>query len=193
MTSLPVDSREDSLIIVDLQNDFCPGGSLAVPGGDRVVNPLNQALRLPWRLTVATRDWHPASHCSFVTRGGPWPPHCVAGTPGARFHPELDLTRVTTIVSKAMMAEKDAYSGFDGTELARILRQHGVRRLFVGGLATDYCVRATVLDAIKEGFDAVVLEDAVRGVEIKPGDCQRAIEEMRQTGSGFAATGDLVR
>src|SRR5437764_533804 len=147
----------DGLLIVDPQRDFCPGGALPVPGGDRIFPAVNRAAdRVP--LVVASRDWHPPDHCSYRAQGGPWPVHCQAGTPGAEFHPALDRSRIRQVFSKGTAPAPDAYSAFDGTGLAGWLREQGVRRLLVGGLATDYCVRASVLDARREGFDVLVLE-----------------------------------
>jgi nicotinamidase/pyrazinamidase len=183
-------ANDDALIIVDVQNDFCPGGALAVPRGDEVVPVINRLLEHRW-LAVATKDWHPAEHCSFEAHGGPWPPHCVQQTKGAELHPGLDATRVQLIVTKGSHPDRDAYSGFDGTELAKILREKGVRRVIIGGIATDYCVRATAQDALHEGFEVLVLEDAIRGVEVHPGDCQRALEELRQAGAKMIVSSDL--
>jgi nicotinamidase/pyrazinamidase len=179
----------DALVIVDVQNDFLPGGSLAVPDGDEVISVINTWIRrfraagLP---VFATRDWHPADHCSFQEQGGPWPPHCVAGTKGAAFSSELTLPPAVGIVSKAMNPEMDAYSDFEDTGFSDQLRELGVRRLFVGGLATDYCVRATVLDALEEGFHVVLLIDAVRAVDVRPGDGDRAWAEMLAAGARAA-------
>ena len=176
----------DALIVVDVQRDFLPGGALAVPGGDAVVAPLNAwierfaAADAPIRVT---RDWHPVDHCSFKAQGGPWPPHCVAGTPGAEFAEGLRLPGRYQVISKATSQANDAYSDFEGTDLAAELRSHGVRRVWVGGLATEYCVRATVLDAIRNGFEAHVLVPAVRAIDVEPGDGQRALEEMRSAGA----------
>jgi len=181
MSAIRIDAARDALIVVDLQNDFCPGGALPVPDGDEVIPPINRVLGYPW-LTVATKDWHPPNHCSFKEQGGPWPPHCMAGTKGADLHPLLDSSKIQVVVTKASRPEKDAYSGFDGTDLAKILRERGVKRVLVCGLATDYCVSATARDALKEGFDVIVLEDAIRGVEVNSGDCQRAIEELKAAG-----------
>ncbi|HSB67855.1 MAG TPA: nicotinamidase [Candidatus Methylomirabilis sp.] len=190
--SIKVDLGADALIVVDVQQDFCPGGALPVPDGDRVIPAINRGLALgPW-FTVATRDWHPADHCSFKTQGGIWPVHCVAGTPGAEFHPALEAKKIQHLVSKATARDAEAYSGFQGTDLALFLKGRGVRRVFVAGLATDYCVKATALDARREGLDVAVLEDAVRGVEVKPGDCARAIQEMAAAGIRFANTCDLT-
>jgi nicotinamidase/pyrazinamidase len=183
----------DALVIVDVQADFLSGGALAVRGGERVIAPLNHCIErfvargLP---VLATRDWHPADHCSFVAQGGPWPPHCVAGTPGAAFPAALRLPPAPLIVSKGTAADHEAYSGFAGTGLESQLRAAGVRRLFVGGLATDYCVLNTVLDARALGFDVVVLDDAIAAVDAEPGDGERALERMRAAGavtSGSAA------
>ena len=180
---MKLDPRTDALVLVDVQNDFCPGGALPVPEGDRVVPVLNKLLRRGGVLAVATRDWHPPDHCSFVTRGGPWPVHCVAGTPGAAFHPDLDLGRIEHIVTnKATARDQEAYSGFQGTDLAAFLRGRRIRRLVVGGLATDYCVKATALDARREGFEVYLLTDAVRAVNVQPGDGDRAIAEMQAAG-----------
>ena len=184
----------DALVIVDVQGDFVTG-SLAVPGGAEVIAPLNRAAAafaargLP---VIATRDWHPDDHMSFHEHGGPWPPHCVAGTPGADSAEGLELPAGTTIVEKADTAAVDAYSAFQGTGLADDLRARGIRRLVVGGLATDYCVLNTVTDAIAEGFDVVVLDDAIRAVEVEPGDGDRAEDAMRRAGARFATTEDLA-
>ena len=190
MDEISVDPRRDALIIVDVQNDFCPGGALAVPQGDEVIPTVNRLLKQRW-LSVATMDWHPAEHCSFEPHGGPWPPHCVQGTTGAELHPELDADNIQLTVTKASHHDKDAYSGFDGTELASILREKGITRVVVCGIATDYCVKATAHDALKEGFEVVVLEDAVRGVEVNPGDSQRALEELRKAGAQVIVTSQL--
>ncbi len=180
--------RGDALIVVDVQRDFLPGGSLAVPDGDQVVPVLNACLERFAELGLpvfATRDWHPPDHCSFVDQGGTWPPHCVRETPGAAFADDLQLADDVTIVSKATSPGADAYSGFEGTDLAERLAAAGARRTFIGGLATDYCVLATVRDALAAGFDVVVLEDAVRAVDVEPGDGDRALATMRELGAGF--------
>jgi nicotinamidase/pyrazinamidase len=190
MSAIQIDPKRDALIIVDVQNDFCPGGALAVPHGDQVIPAINQLLAYPW-LAVATKDWHPAHHCSFQAQRGPWPPHCVQGTPGAELHPALDASNIQVIITKGSRPERDAYSGFDGTDLARILRDRGVRRVVVCGLATDYCVSATARDALKEGFEVLVPEDAIRGVEVSPGDSQRAVETLKEAGARFIRSTDL--
>jgi nicotinamidase/pyrazinamidase len=179
-----------ALLLVDVQNDFCPGGSLAVGAGDEVVPVLNRYVayfRGKQAPIYASRDWHPAETTHFAQWGGPWPPHCVQNTFGAAFHEKLDVEGVE-IVSKGMEADKDSYSAFQGEnpkkqELTSLLKQHGVKTLYVGGLATDYCVKASVLDALAAGFAVKLLIDGVRGVEIKPGDSARAIEEMVRAGA----------
>lgn len=156
-----------ALIVVDVQNDFCPGGALAVPEGDQVVpvvNALARAFARRGRPVVATQDWHPADHVSFRERGGPWPPHCVQGTPGADLHPELRREPITHVVRKAYRPDQEAYSGFQGTGLAELLRGLGVEEVYVCGVATDYCVNATALDAARAGFRTAVVEDATRPV-----------------------------
>ncbi|GBD26123.1 Nicotinamidase [bacterium HR30] len=188
--------REAALIIVDVQNDFCPGGSLAVPEGDQVVPVINKLAPL-FPVVVATQDWHPANHCSFQAQGGPWPPHCVQGSTGAQLHPAVDRQHITAYVKKGVLPNKDAYSGFEGTDeagrtLAELLRQRGVKEIYVTGLATDYCVRATALDGLKEGFKVHVVTDAVRGVNVKPGDDQRALEEMRAAGAFLKTSAEIL-
>jgi len=178
--------RRDAVLIVDVQADFLPGGNLGVPRGDEVVPVLNRYLALARRQGVpvfASRDWHPRDHCSFLAQGGAWPEHCVAGSPGAEFAPGVALTRDAVIISKATGRDTDAYSAFQGTDLAPRLRGLGVRRLLVGGLATDYCVLNTVLDARKAGFEVLLLVDAIRAVNVKPGDGERAEREMLAAGA----------
>jgi nicotinamidase/pyrazinamidase len=153
----------DALIIVDVQNDFCPGGALAVAAGDEVVPVLNR-LAGQFGTVVATQDWHPANHSSFTAQGGTWPDHCVAETTGAALHDGLDQSAIDINIRKATTAEQDAYSGFDGTDLAAQLKSRGVERVYVGGLALDYCVDATALDARRAGFDTYVISDATRPV-----------------------------
>jgi nicotinamidase/pyrazinamidase len=186
--SIPDLAPGDALIIVDVQRDFLPGGALGVPHGDAVIEPLNlciDAFRHARRPIFYTRDWHPANHCSFQAQGGPWPPHCIAGSPGAEFAPGLNSPGEAEIISKATTAARDAYSGFEDTELAQRLRALGIRRVFIGGLATDYCVRATVLDALREGFAVTALGDAMQAVEVHAGDAARALDEMRTGGASF--------
>jgi nicotinamidase/pyrazinamidase len=177
--------KKRALIVVDVQNDFCPGGALAVADGNQVVAPLNGLIEeflSRDEPVFKSRDWHPANTKHFEAYGGTWPVHCVQETRGAEFHPELlDDPRIT-VISKGM-GDEDTYSAFDGTDLAARLREQGVAEVLVGGLATDYCVKNTVLDALKEGFKVKALTGAMRPVELQPGDGMRAIEEMRQAGA----------
>jgi nicotinamidase/pyrazinamidase len=178
--------RSDALIVVDVQVDFCPGGRLRVPGGDKVVPILNGYADLFTRARAkvfATRDWHPPDHVSFLARGGPWPPHCVRGSFGAKFHPDLKLPEGVVVISKATDPDRESYSGFDGTELEVDLREFSVKRVFVGGLATDYCVKQTVLDGLKLGFCVVLLVDAIKGIDRKSGDSDEAVCEMLKEGA----------
>jgi len=189
-----INKVEDALIIVDVQKDFCSGGALPVPEGEKVVPVLNRYIEKfskAGALIVATRDWHPPNHVSFKSHGGAWPPHCIQGTPGAEFHPDLNLPAKVKIISKASSPDKEAYSGFDGTDLEEKLRNAGIRRVFVGGLATDYCVKSTVLDALKLGFETILLLDAIRGVDVKPGDSEKAINEMLRKGAKGASLSDF--
>src|SRR2546423_5390605 len=172
----------DALLIVDPQIDFCPGGALAVPGGDGIFGAVNRAAELA-PMVVASRDWHPPDHVSFKEQGGIWPVHCVRDTRGAEFHPALDAQRIDHVVSKATETSEEAYSAFAGTDLEEYLRSRGVGRIIVAGLATDYCVRQSVLDARKAGFEVVVLEDAIGAVNVEPADGERALEEMRAAGA----------
>lgn len=187
-------THEDALLIVDAQNDFLSGGNLAVPAGNEVIPALNGCIELFSQQSLpifATRDWHPADHCSFQSQGGTWPSHCVAGSAGAAFPSALHLPGNAVIVSKATSAQKDAYSGFEGTDLTAQLRQRGIRQLFIGGLATDYCVLRTVTDALSNGFKVVLLLDAIRAVDLCAGDGQAAIEEMIKCGARPARATDI--
>lgn len=184
----------DALLLVDVQNDFLPGGALAVPDGDAVIPVLNRyvaAARAKNTPIYASRDWHPRDHCSFKAQGGIWPPHCVAGTAGAEFAPALDLPPKTGVVSKAAAREADAYSAFEGTTLAEELRRKGVKRLLIGGLATDYCVLNSVRDALKHGFQVLLLTDGMRAVNVKPHDGDEAQAEMMRLGARPVTFGDL--
>lgn len=174
-------TQSDALIIVDLQNDFLPGGALAVPGGNEIVPILNAYVarfERHGRPIFASRDWHPPDHCSFREYGGVWPVHCVARTEGAAFPHELKLPATVAIISKATEQGSESYSAFGGNTLEPALREAGIRRLFVGGLATDYCVRHTVNDALSLGFEVLLLRDAIRAVNVQPGDGDRACAEM---------------
>ena len=186
--------KGDALIVVDVQRDFCPGGSLPVPKGDEVVPVLNEYIerfRKVGAPIYATRDWHPPDHKSFREYGGDWPPHCIRGTRGAEFHPDLKLPDDTIVISKATERDKEAYSGFEGTNLKENLKSRGVKRVFVGGLATDYCVKSTVLDALRYGFETFLLLDAIQGVDVQPGDSERAVEEMTRKGVKRVILSDL--
>jgi nicotinamidase/pyrazinamidase len=177
---------KSALVIVDVQRGFCPGGSLPVPRGDEVVPVLNAYIELAQKAgatIVASRDWHPPDHISFRSRGGPWPQHCVRGTPDAEFHPGLRLPPETIVISKAQDPDAEAYSAFEGTQLEAKLKERAVERLFVGGLATDYCVKNTVLDALRLGFEVYLLTDAIRAVDVQPGDGERAIQQMLAAGA----------
>ena len=179
-----------ALIVVDVQNDFCPGGALAVAEGDQVVAPLNKLITEfleRGEPVFKSRDWHPAKTRHFANEGGTWPVHCVQNTKGAEFHPELIDDMHIRIVSKGL-GDTDCYSAFDETDLALQLRRLGVEEVWVGGLATDYCVKSTVLDALKEGFRVKALENAMRAVEVNPGDGARAIAAMRQAGAEIVNT-----
>lgn len=176
----------DALLLVHLQLDFLPGGALPVNEGDAVVPVLNHWIarcREAGAGVIATRDWHPPDHCSFQPQGGPWPVHCVAGTAGAAFTPALELPAGAPVFSQATMAAAEAYSGFEGTGLADHLRQAGIVRLLVGGLATEYCVLNTVKDALKLGFAVVLLRDGIRPVDVHAGDGERAIASMAEAGA----------
>jgi nicotinamidase/pyrazinamidase len=184
----------DALLVVDFQNDFTPGGALPVEHGDEIATPINE-IADRFEFVVATRDWHPQDHGSFVgvevdpekwhgiDPPGIWPVHCVQGTPGAELHPSLDRSKVDQVVDKAQDPNTQGYSAFHGGSLADVLREHGVDHVYVAGLATDYCVKNTVLDAVREGFEVTVVTDAIRGIDVEPGDSERAIEEMRDAGA----------
>ena len=195
-----IDARHDALVVVDVQNDFCPGGSLAVPDGDSVVPVLNryaERFAAQGAAVFASRDWHPPRTKHFAAYGGVWPPHCVQGTAGAALHPALVLPARTQIVSKGMDPEEDAYSCFQaraeqGGDFASLLAAREIQRLFVGGLATDYCVKATALDALRAGLTVVVLQDAVRAVDVKPGDGARALAELTAAGAVSARLDEVA-
>ncbi len=180
------------MLVVDVQRDFCAGGALAVPEGDRVVPVLNEMLASfgagDGSAVYASRDWHPAVTTHFRTHGGAWPPHCVAGTTGAEFHPRLELPADTIVITKGDQRDADGYSAFDGRTpdgrtLVEDLEGRGIEHVYVGGLATDYCVRHSVLDARRLGLHVTVVADAVRAVELAPGDAERAWSEMRKAGA----------
>jgi len=183
-------SPKRALIVVDVQNDFCPGGTLAVPHGDEVVAPLNQLIDEfleRGEPVYKSRDWHTATTKHFAIYGGVWPVHCVQNTTGAEFHPALHDDPRITVISKGL-GDTDCYSAFDETDLASRLQQQNVEEVLVGGLATDYCVKNTVLDALKQGFKVKALQNAMRAVDLQPGDGERAIEEMRDAGAQIVTT-----
>jgi len=186
--------QKRALIVVDVQNDFCPGGSLAVPSGDEVVAPLNRLIEqflLNGEPVFKTRDWHPPMTHHFAAYGGTWPVHCVQNTKGAEFHPALIDSKHIRIISKGL-GDEDSYSGFDGTDLALQLHRLGVEELWIGGLATDYCVKNTVLDALRQGFKVKALKDAMRAVDLKSGDGELALEEMRAAGADIVDTTSIA-
>jgi len=185
--------KQTALVVVDIQNDFCPGGALPVKDGDKVIPVLNKYIdrfRKAGAPILFTRDWHPPDHSSFKAQGGPWPPHCVQNSEGARFHPDLYIPPEGEVVSKADKKD-EAYSFFKGTNLAQKLKERGIKRLFVGGLATDYCVKETVSDGLKYGFEVFQLDDASKGVNVNPGDSERALQEMVAKGAKRIRLQDL--
>jgi nicotinamidase/pyrazinamidase len=193
----------DALLIVDFQNDFTPGGALPVPEGDQIAEPINRLLD-SFDLVIATRDWHPPEHGSYSGvdvdpaewRGADapsiWPVHCVEGTPGAQLHPSLEQAKVDVVIDKGQDPNSQGYSAFQDTRLGDLLRERGIDRLFVTGLATDYCVKQSVLDALREGFAVTVVDDAVRGVDVQPGDSERALREMEAAGAARASAGEVL-
>lgn len=186
---LKINKATDALIIVDLQNDFCPGGALAVPDGDKIIPIINRLID-NFAVIFATQDWHPANHISFKPFGGPWPPHCIANTEGARLHPQLKSEKLNHVF-KGTKFNLEAYSGFQGTNLRRLIRKTGIHRVFIAGLATDYCVRATTLDALADKFEVVVITDAIQGVELTPGDSKKALAEMKKAGAFLAESKEV--
>lgn len=185
----------DALLIVDLQNDFLPGGNLAVPAGDEIIPVINRYVVLMQNRGIpvfASKDWHPQNHCSFAAQGGQWPAHCVENSHGAEFPSTLELTADVPVVLKGLDAGCDAYSAFQGTRLESLLRQKDIERLLVCGLATDYCVFETVKDALKAGFQVCVLRDAIRAVDLHPGDGERAIAEMASLDAEFSELTESV-
>jgi nicotinamidase-related amidase len=182
---------DDALVIVDVQHDFLPGGALGVAEGERIFEPIGE-LAPRFARVYATRDWHPEDHSSYAQYGGPWPVHCVAGSHGAAFDERLDLTYVDEVIDKGTARDTDGYSGFAATVLDRDLREHGVRRVFVCGLATDYCVKSTALDAKAAGYAVVVLDDASAAVNVEPGDEERALDELRAAGVEIAHSADVT-
>lgn len=187
-------NNTDALLVTDIQIDFLPGGALPVANGDQIIPVINgyiQRFEASKVNILASRDWHPPNHISFKAQGGPWPPHCVQNTKGAEFSPSLKLPKNTVIISKATDANLEAYSAFDGTPLAKELQTRGIKRLFVSGLATDYCVFYTVLDACKLGLEAIILMDATLGINVKNGDVDKAVKTMLENGAQQATTEDF--
>ncbi|NPB06713.1 MAG: nicotinamidase [Aquificae bacterium] len=186
----------DALIVVDMQRDFMPGGALPVPGADEIVPRVNEYIKLFEREGLPvffTRDWHPPNHISFKGHGGVWPPHCVQNTEGAAFHPELYLPADNKfIISKGTSPDFDAYSGFQGTVLDELLKERGVRRIFVCGVATDYCVKNTAEGGLNLGYETFVLTDAIKGVDVNPGDSERALERLLEKGAVLLERADLT-
>jgi nicotinamidase/pyrazinamidase len=171
-------------LTIDFQKDFCTGGALAVPHGDEIAPRVSELLDSGgFDFVAATRDWHPADHSSFEAQGGPWPPHCVQGSDGAEFHPSLDRSKIDVVVDAGFRPDLEGYSGFEETDLEQELRDHDVDAVTVVGLATDYCVRATALDARRAGFDVTVDRAGVRGIDVEPGDSERALDELRAAGA----------
>ena len=189
-------TKRDALIVVDMQRDFMPQGVLPVPDGDKIVPRLNEYIKLFFEKGLPiffTRDWHPKDHISFKEQGGLWPPHCVQDTEGAEFHPELFIPQDNRfIISKGTSRDFDAYSGFQGTILDSLLRERGIKRLFVGGVATDYCVKNTVLGGINLGYQVFLLMDGIKGVDVNPGDSEKAIEEMLENGAVSVSIQDIT-
>lgn len=173
----------EALLIVDFQNDFTSGGALPVPDGDMIAGRVNHlAAKDRFDLVVATRDWHPPDHASFRDEGGPWAPHCIQGSEGAELHPSLDRSNVDAVVDAGYRRDLEGYSGFEETELADLLQEHAIDAITVVGLATDYCVKQTAIDALRRGFNVTVDSDAVRGIDSRPGDSQRALREVEEAG-----------
>ena len=187
-------TKHSALVVVDMQNDFCDeNGALPVPGCRSIIENVNKYIEMferAKRAVVASRDWHPPNHISFKVRGGPWPPHCVQGSAGADFHPELRLPDKAVIISKGTDPDAEAYSAFDRTELHYVLSKLGVRRVFVCGVATEYCVRATVKDALELGYEVILLGDAIAGISEE--SSREAIIEMVRSGAVLAEFKDLL-
>jgi len=189
--------KDAALILVDIQNDFCPGGALAVAEGDQIVDVVNR-LMPEFQLVISTQDWHPANHISFKERGGPWPPHCVQNTPGAELHAALNTSSIAHFFRKAYTANSDAYSEFEGVDehgrtLDEVLKSHGVKKVYIVGLATDYCVLATTLDALKNGYETYAVTDAMRAVNVNPDDGQKALAEMASRGAHLVTSKEVLK
>jgi len=188
--------ENSALILVDIQNDFCPGGALAVNEGDQIV-PIVNRLIPEFPLVISTQDWHPANHISFKERGGPWPPHCVQGTHGAELRRDLETGTIEHYFRKASSPDKDDYSEFEGKDnqgrsLDEVLRLHGVKKLYVVGLATDYCVLETVLHGIKYGYEVYAVTDAMRAVNVNPNDEEKALQKMAGRGAHLVTSDEVL-
>jgi nicotinamidase-related amidase len=186
-----------ALILVDIQNDFFPGGALAVPEGDQIIPAVNRLLPL-FRCIIVTQDWHPPDHCSFKEQGGPWPPHCIQGTHGAELNPAINVSRISLCVRKASTKNQDAYSEFSGIDeqgrtLDELLKRRGITTLYITGLATDYCVCATVLDAVRNGYVVYAVTDAMRPVDVNIGDGDRALQQMADAGAHLLTSADILQ
>ena len=191
------DLQNSALILVDIQNDFCPGGALAVEEGDQIVEVVNRLMPL-FPLVISTQDWHPARHISFKAQGGPWPPHCVQFTRGAELHPALNTQPIAHYLRKAASPGKDDYSEFEGKDdqgrsLDQVLRSQDVKRIFAVGLATDYCVLATVLDGLKLGYEVVAVTDAMRAVNVEPEDGDKALRQMAEAGAQLTTSDQILQ
>lgn len=194
-----IEAAKAALIVVDVQKDFCPGGALPAPGGDDIIPALNRHVadaRTRDIAVYASRDWHPAKTSHFKAYGGEWPPHCVQGSAGAQFHPDLKLPPDTIVISKGDDPQRPGYSAFDGhtaegSTLLHDLRERHITRVYVAGIATDYCVKATALDALRAGLEVRVLPDAITGIDVRPGDAQRALDEMSSAGAHIVESLDV--
>jgi len=185
-------TSHDCLLVTDIQNDFCPGGALGIAAADEIIEPINRIMeRFP--LVVSTQDWHPENHCSFKAQGGPWPVHCVQNSWGADFHPKLNTKPISLHIHKAQFVNREAYSSFQETPLKDELEKRKVRHIFIVGLATDYCVKQTSLDALRYGFQLTVIEDLVGAVNVSPGDGEKALEEIRSSGGTLISSKDLLK
>ena len=185
-----------ALILVDIQNDFCPGGALAVNGGDQIVPAVNRLIR-EFPLVISTQDWHPENHISFKEQGGPWPPHCVQGTRGAELHSDLKTDTIAHYLRKASSPDKDDYSEFAGKDdrgrsLDEVLKSHGVKKLYAVGLATDYCVLETVIDGLRLGYEVYAVTDAMRAVNVNPADGEAALQKMARSGAHLVTSDEVL-
>ncbi|MEW5705442.1 MAG: nicotinamidase [Actinomycetota bacterium] len=186
-----INPESDALILIDPQNCFMPGGALPVPGGDEIFDVINP-LTKKFDLVVASADWHPPNHSSFKEYGGSWPPHCVQNTEGANFSPKLDQSNVGMVIRKAYRRETDQYTCFDEiTRLGDMLKARGIKRVFIGGVATEYCVHDSVIGALRDGLEVFVILDAIRGIEVNPGDIEKALNDMKEHGAKLIYSRDI--